>query len=197
MKINLQNNLNFQKKLIAHGGILKFHKPSDVEIYELESPQDEKYMEEIKNSHAWKNGLYTFNIPFVLKNNSGMWATTKCYVQEDKKGNCLGYAVVDEYPDWDEIIFIETVPQARHKNKNRTKKYIGETMMNFLAQNTLNKGKDVLVVNNPVKKVLPFYTENCHCKETESKFVYLDELNTLKLALQNMEHTEKAIDFEA
>ena len=90
--------------------------------------------------------------------------------------------------------FIEVKPACRNKNSKRTVKYIGETMMNFLAQVTKMSGKKYVSVPHPDSEAIGFY-KKCFCALSgQTQGFTLAEDNMDKLKISNFEHTGAEIN---
>ncbi|MBQ7287897.1 MAG: hypothetical protein IJW73_09070 [Candidatus Gastranaerophilales bacterium] len=199
MNISFCNPISFQKKLIAQGGYIQNNESKPCLIYELECGKDRNYMNEVSNSLAWKKATYSENVDYYLSPRFVNYQdTSKIFAIEDCENNCLAFAMLDKFDDAYETSMIEVVPNASSNNKRRTKKYIGETFLNFLAQYTLKEKMPIFNIVYPTKGAYSFYVNKCH-------FVPLNSLNKLmmdkdsaeKLNIQNELHTGKNIEFLA
>ena len=161
MKINKINNLFFQKKLVANAHVIKNNSPEKVSIYELEKEVDNDYFTKAKNDENWKNAQFLEFIESDFKYLSKGEETI--YSMEDSLGNVLGLSKISDFMSFKVLEFIETAPKySIIKKGRRTFKYIGETMLAFIASLCKQEDKylDIAdVVHN--RKVRNFYFNNC------------------------------------
>lgn len=161
MKINKINNLFFQKKLVAKANVIKKNTPERVNIYELEKEVDKDYFEKISKDENWKNAQFLEFIESDFKYLSKGEETI--YSMEDSSGNVLGLSKISDFMNLKILELIETAPKySIIKRGRRTFKYIGETMLAFIASLCKKEDKylDIAdVVHN--RKVRKFYFNNC------------------------------------
>ena len=190
MKINAVNNIFFQKKLIANCKVKSDKKSIPCSFYQLED-KDRDYFIKLIHAKGWENYYYAMIIDGDIRRRN----VDKIYVLEDEKSNCLGYMKVDtHYGDRNFLEFIEVRPDYRAK-KSKKKRYIGETMLNFLAQLTKEQDKQILSVPYPDSDAVEFY-EKCHFAHTGIKrAVILSEENMDELKKSNLAHTGSSVDF--
>jgi len=104
--------------------------------------------------------------------------------------------MLDKFDDSYDTSMIEVAPSASSNNKRRTKKYIGETFLNFLAQYTLKENVPLFKIISPTKKARPFYVEKCFFEPaTLPCQLSLDKKAAQRLNIQNELHTGKNIEF--
>ena len=120
----------------------------------------------------------------------------KIYVLEDGSNDCLGLMKVDtNFEDTNSIEFIEARPDCRAKKNPRQKRYIGETMLNFLAQLAKLTEKSSLSVPYPDRDAVGFYKKCYFISNGKGRACMLTEDNMEKLKKNNFEHTGAVIDF--
>ena len=162
-------------------------------IYKIEdNDEDKDYFVHLIFKPGWKDYLYTMIIDGdIQRGNAG-----DIFVIEDNKDSCLGYMeVFPDDKDKNHLEFLEVKPLCRAKNNKRSKKYTGETLLNFLAQITQKSGKNILYVPHPEPEAYTFY-EKCQFSLDDGKRSFkLTNDNMEKLKKQNLLHTGKEIDF--
>ena len=191
MKISSLNSVPFQKKLVANCAVSGTSGKIPCSIYRLEKG-DENYFEDVYCTPGWKNGYYILSADFDTKNGY----IDSMYVLEDKKNNCLGYTeLIDPKDERNIIEFLEVKPACRHKNPKRTKKYTGETLLNFIAQISEKMGKETVHVIFPVKSAYDFYVKCGFKREDDEIGLKLNKKDALKLQDTNYAHTGSKIEF--
>ena len=136
MKIEvINNNLNFQKQLRAECAVLGAdNKSKSCNIYKLEPEKDQRYFSGLSKTSEWKNSRFMDYAIFHLPRKEENISNT--YVLENKRGECLGFCEITKAED-DYVEVIETCPKYRSegdRNKESEYKYIGETLLAFLAK---------------------------------------------------------------
>ena len=193
MKITPLNNLLFGKKHIATCAVKTAQGNMPCKIYQLEHG-DEQYFENVYENPGWKNKQdYILSVDYDI--NNGYIEST--YVLEDKKNNCLGYVEACDAGDNRMVLeFIEVKPVCRKKNSERKKEYIGETLINFVAQLAKRMKKDTIHVIYPTRTALGFYDKCGFVKGDDNIDLKFNLKNIDKLQKQNYEHTGSLINFE-
>lgn len=212
MKINsVQFSPSFQKKLVAKANVIKEKQPCPVSIYELTKKEDKDYFESLTVDGKW--GLsefaddiaYDFKYSRYLKNFRGK--EFNFYSMEDKDGNCLGILEVDNSKKYKQNIkYIEAVPENSKKRekaifleKEKLKyKYIGETMLAFLAKQQESKLiPKQIVVQSPLAQARNFYLNSYFCFDDKEMFLgsmHLPFENQVSLIEDNEKHTQAQIE---
>lgn len=159
--INL--NLNFQKRLVASATIQRNNKPQEVKIFHLNEPNDNEILERALNTKEWMGTYYLPDLNVTFLND---FEQNKYYVMEDKKGKLLCASVVNERgKKKNKLEYIETAPRLSKYNKGeRSAKFIGETMLAFIAKKG-KKDKKELVIPNVAQRpeTKKFYFDQCRC----------------------------------
>ncbi len=159
--INL--NLNFQKRLVASATIQRNNKPQEVKIFHLNEPNDNEILERALNTKEWMGTYYLPDLNITFLND---FEQNKYYVMEDKKGKLLCASVVNERgKKKNKLEYIETAPRLSKYNKGeRSAKFIGETMLAFIAKKG-RKNKKELVIPNVAQRpeTKKFYFDQCRC----------------------------------
>ena len=156
-------NLNFQKRLVASATIQRNNKPQEVKIFHLNEPNDNEILERALNTKEWMGTYYLPDLNITFLND---FEQNKYYVMEDKKGKLLCASVVNERgKKKNKLEYIETAPRLSKYNKGeRSAKFIGETMLAFIAKNG-KKDKKELVIPNVAQRseTKKFYFDQCRC----------------------------------
>ena len=191
MKISSLNNVPFQKRLVASCAISGSLGKIPCSIYQLEKG-DENYFENLSCIPGWKDGCYILSADFDVKDGY----IDSMYVMEDKKNNCLGYTeLVDAKDERNVIEFLEVKPVCRKRNFKRTKKYVGETLLNFIAQISEKMGKDTVHIIFPVRSAYDFYTKYGFKKVIGEVGLKLNRKEAIELQNTNYKHTGSKIEF--
>ena len=191
MKISPIKNIFFQKKLVANCAVKGSDGNVPCSIYRIED-SDRDYFIKLIYKEGWKDYYYATLIDSDIRKNN----VDKIYVIEDSKSDCLGFMKVDtRFEDKSSLEFIEVKPEFKAKNTDRQLKYIGETMLNFLAQITQSSGKEFIIVPHPDSSAVGFY-KKCHFTPTGKKReVIMSQEDAEKLDKQNYMHTGSKINF--
>ena len=156
MKLNFQNNIAFQKKLIAKCSVVQNNKRIPCNIFELDSNNKEDicYFLPLCKQEAWRNSWYLSSIG----NDLYIGTSAKVYALENENGECLSACEVDDvFDDKDELVFIETAPKYNSLNPRRDLKYAGETMLSFIVQEAKRNKKNEFVITSPHPSAVSFY----------------------------------------
>ena len=190
---NLQQNIQFQKKLIANANVIKNNLPYECQIFELEKGIDKDYF--AKQGQIWKKASYLDSIIEELQPQKHTFIeNSQIYVIEDKKGRCLGYCQQDTSDSENEVAIIEVRPDLRYENEKRKIKYVGETLIAFLTKLSARQKKSSLKINRPAKNANDFYIEKCGFKN-DGKSPKLKKTGFNALIKQNEKRTKGTIDF--
>lgn len=186
------NSINFQKKLVAKAGIITDGKTEDVNIYRLDKRRDIRDIRKALNNPIWE-GNYYLNCE-LFKHWNGYRHLGHIYTIEDKNKNILCYSVIYNKGLFNKSLeLIETAPKiSRYNKKDRKSKYIGETMLAFIASKLKGKNLDVPYVNQEFL-TKSFYTY-CNFELGDRYGAILKKDNAKKLIEQNFQHTGKKIE---
>ena len=185
MKINLQKpNLSFKKTLIGNCNILKDKKPYQCNMYMLDNSNREDcdfFLKPSKqNYELWNNPAKSSY--FWISMMEGWHPNEEIYILEDQKA----------------LFFIETCPKFSYdKEKNRNVKYIGESMLAFLAGIAQKRHNPFISVPAYRGDAIDFYTKKCGFVQADFDYDFclvLTEDNYDKLIKQNELHTGKKIN---
>ena len=195
MRLNIFSpNINFQKRQIAKCTVLKDEKPLPCKISLLENTEEDKeYLKRTMNSPEWQGFHYLDIIEKSLDDN-----ISKSYVLEDNNDNCLAICQIikDGFrgKKFTNISLFESMPSRKKKKFN----YLGETLINFIVQNTDDPNRD-LIISCSVSSAKKFYRK-CKFNDGKSKdffdFIF-DKQRLKKLKKQNQSHTGSFIEFIA
>lgn len=194
MKLSL-DKISFGKKLVAKADIIKNEKPHPCTIYLLERGIDFDYFE--KQRSAWKKAEYLEPVEAELesKHSPNFYFDSDIYALEDSKGKCLGYCEQDEYKDRNILITLETCPKYCADNEKRKVKYVGETLLTFLAALAKKEDKNAFTVHTVVSGAQDFYTKCGFDDGSEGMGRKLDKNKFSALIQQNQNHTGGGIEF--
>ena len=156
-------NINFQKRLVANATIQRNNKPQEVEIFHLDDPQDNKILDKALDTNEWVGSYYLpdLNIGFLSD-----FQQNKYYIMTDKKDKLLCMCVVNERGNKkNKLEYIETAPKLSKYNKGERKvKFIGETMLAFIAKKGKIDKKGLVIPNVAQRpETVKFYFNQCKC----------------------------------
>ena len=169
MKINsLKFNTFFQKKFVSKANILRDNQPYQCDIFQLEKKIDIDYFDKIHDDRNWKFSHYVDDAETVT--NAGA-PNEKTYVIEDKNQKCLGFVCITDYKETNtkEVDYLEVCPIYSNSNRKRTLKYIGETLLAFLAKQAKFQNHDELRVPYVMRNARGFYSK-CGFREDNKIF---------------------------
>ena len=202
MKINSINNfISFKKQLVATGAYLSNGESKPCFFYQLKGEEDKLYLEKVLRTDEWQN----VELVDSLTDNMVNFSNDEFYSIEDSKGNCLGateiYDETIEGMDTKSIHIIETCPKFSTKNEQRNVKYIGESILAFIAKLCKNENKEMIYIPNADTSAKPFYKDKCFFEEKtvadeygELPVFLMDEAFD-DLITQNENHTQEQIEF--
>ena len=192
MKINKINNTQFQKKLIANASVQKNNNPEKVYIYKLEYDTDEAYFQKLKNDKCWENNNY---LSYILVDFAVDQRPCDYFISmEDEKGNVLGISEITSAKNSILLDFLETAPKYSINNKGkRTFKYIGETMLGFIALlcKIVNKRLEIPDIADS-QSARDFYFKNCGFTDTGLNGARMSEFDDF--IARNEHHTGSSIE---
>ena len=165
MNINSSKfNLSFQKKLMAKANVIKNNEPCPVSIYKLDRKQDKDYIKNLReNDSDWSYAYYLTDMEEQFE--QAKYArlingeNLKFYTLEDENQKCLGLVEVDNGGIGKQnIVYFERFPADYQKHRY---KYIGETLLSFLAkQQKAAKAPRKIVVDNAMIEAQEFYLKS-------------------------------------
>ncbi len=161
-------------------------------IYQLEKGKDEDYFEKMIFQKDWQNSRYIMRADDAINENEG---SREVFVLENENKKCLGFCVTNDYKDGINLEYIETIPKQKAKNKKRNMRYIGESLMAFLAHRL--KGKH-FYIKSVLQEAVPFY-DSCSFKQSDNdEYDYkIDEYEKDSVIDINEAHTGEAIELIA
>lgn len=195
MKIGFNNFIpSFKKQLVANANVIKGKEPVVCKIYSLSKKEDKTYFADLKHSQDWAGYKLLIGVAYDLKNQP---VSSRIYSLEDENEKCLGYVETRENNDDKEIIFIETCPSEKHQNKERKYKFIGETLMSFVAGLAKKEHAENIVVPSALPEAWGFYTDCCGFYEDKYDIfgLYLPFGEYDNLINQNKENTKNFIKY--
>lgn len=186
------HNIAFQKKLVAKATIQKDYDSEEVKIYHLDEEKDINDLKRASNQENWYGSFYIDEIcdegVYFINNYT-------VYTMETKDKNVICYSVVDNNRKKEtRLNFIETAPKLSCYNKTkRGFKYVGETMMAFIAKQ--GKKKDFVVGTVADReKTKGFYFKNCKFTPYKTNGAILEQAKLDKFVKNNASHTGKEVE---
>ena len=185
-------SFNFAKTLRGVGAIKSEFGQEEVRIYHLDEVQDKKDLLKARKSPIWKGSYYLDDTAVFadsyIKNYS-------VYSMENSSGDLLCYSVVDNNRSKESRLrLIETAPKYSCYNRlQRNAKYIGETMMAFIAAQSGKKKFTIAEVANR-QTTKDFYYKGCKFIPHKIHGAILPDCNLRKLIDKNANHTGKKIE---
>ena len=161
MNVSHHNNLiSFKKSLVAKTAVVKDGKTKDCKIFVLDKEKDKDYFLKLVQTPEWRGSGFIYRMHSLMFNPD---AAEKFFVLEDNEENCLGYMQVHEQDDYSykKVNYIETCPTYRNDKKKSSVKYVGETLLSFMANLSKKFDTSVLVVSSPMERARKFYEEKC------------------------------------
>jgi hypothetical protein len=187
MQVNF-SNISFKKRLAANCAVLNNNAQSEpCSIYRILPDEDEDYFKKLQNDENWQNSDFLefaiSELP-MLKHDKRY----KMYSIENRNGNCLGFAEIQDGKDFIQIENLETAPKFAHNKKSKYK-YIGETLVTFSTKLAQLLNKSILKVN-PADEAIGFYSQKCGMEYDDDRVICeLPKKQYNDLILQNEKHT--------
>ncbi len=199
MKIPSSNKIAFQKKLAATCSIGQIGSSKKAFIYELDKPEDRIELYKIYYDKKWQYNNYLNEITEEYekprKNNQ-----EKYFIIEDKDKSVLCISVLNTSDKEENILeYIETAPTLSCYNRNsRPIKFIGETMIAFLAKLTKRERKNLFVLEiAPRPLTRKFYFEHCGFNPAPENNAIMPNETLDTLISMNERHTGSKIEIIA
>lgn len=196
MKISSQNSsVSFQKALVAKAGFIRAGQPRTCKIFRLFKDIDNDYFEQVRNKDKWATSAFMKEVSANIKN---LPEQMRIYVLEDKKENCLGLVELVNLPSSNkkEILFLETCPKYSNSNSDRKAKYIGETLLAFIAKIAKKDKNDKVYISVYTENAKPFYVDKCKFVKASksSNAIELPKSKFGHFLFQNALHTKRKIE---
>lgn len=191
MKINNTQKINFQKKLIGLGAIKAQNVSKGVKFFQLDDFAD---IADFKAAQKTQNWFGNYYLNDVVNADEYYFQKFNVYSMEDEASNLLGYFIL-KHSDKETILStIETAPRLSCYKEQRPAKYIGETMMAFIASISGDKNVKVFdIAQRP--KTKNFYFSQCRFSKIPfSENAILRRRNFKKLINANEAHTGKKVE---
>ena len=182
---NINNSINFQKKLVATAGILRNKVSENCKIYELDPKEDrEYYTKQIQLNDAWNTSRYFKRIDEEIRETGDL--AEKFYTLEDKYGNCLVAAITTENYFCNDLEWLASAPNRKADGI----KYGGETILTYLAKKSQANGRESFEVPCAANTAVEFYKKS-RFNLINPKFpnFSLPKKKYGELLKQNKEHT--------
>ena len=191
MRINNTQNINFQKKLIGLGAVKQEDISKAVKFFQLDELSDMHDLKQARKSVDWFGNYYLND---VVNGKGYHIQKYDVFTMEDEAQNILGFSIIDRNGSQTILDTIETAPRLSCYREKRPMKYIGETMMAFIAK--LSGEKDVTVRDIAQRpKTKNFYFSQCRfSKNIFSDGATLRRRNFKKLINANEAHTGKEVE---
>ena len=199
MKIQKTNNLLFQKKLIATCAIGQSDKSKKACIYELDSQKDSFELHKMYYDNKWQNNNYLEEITEEYERPNRR-KQDRYFIIEDQDKNIVCISVLDTCGNSQNTLeYIETAPSLSCYNINsRPIKFIGETMIAFLAKLTQQQKKDLFVLEvAPKEPTRNFYFEHCGFTSIPENNAIMNKDKLEGLIRMNEDHTGSKIEIIA
>lgn len=190
---------SFQKKLLAKTELKQAEEKVPCNFYLLDSVDDEDYIVKQSNTCEWYDSIYFSLIASDYADGKYYLSpNVSFYTMEDENGNCL--AAIEELKHSDgyrNIELIEVAPIHSERNSYRQIKYIGETMVSFLASLIRKENpEEKLCVSFPADDVKFFWKKLGFEKRFgSSSELIISEENTNALLERNQQHNDSKIEF--
>lgn len=207
MKINLLNNLSFQKTLVAKAGIITNKKSEECNIYSLNPEEDYEYFSDLSNDENWDDNQWAYIMDCAIRK-MDYFQERNFYVLENNNEECLGYVQTYEKTDqpkdnslsplqYDYINYLEVAPQLQNNDigSQKNNKYIGETLFAFLCKLSQATNKKCIKLNSTDDSIT-FY-DKCNCTyvpRLDNNYMIISEDNYEKTIKQNEQHTGRKIE---
>ncbi len=185
MKINKLNLIPFEKQLKAACAVLKNGVSKECKIYRISYEEDKDYYKKEETINDWEDcGLWETHRLWFEKN----LLKDDTYVLESEN-KPIGITHVITKNGKKSINTLAKCP----KSDERGYKYIGETLVAYLARLCKQTGKTTLIVPHWFKSAEKFYVNKCGFKNVDN-CLCLDEEGLDKLISQNESHTGKKLE---
>lgn len=189
-----KNNINFQKHLVANATIKSDNKQEKVKIYQFDNSKDLQDLINAQKTKSWENNFYLNDSIIDFERFFGNF---DYYTMENNNKDILCFSIVDnKRKKHTKLEYLETAPKLSCYNaSSRPFKYIGETMMAFLAHLAQKEDKDFLVdfvAERP--KTQNFYFKQCGFKKDSSRNGIIKNKDLGKLIKLNATHVGCEID---
>lgn len=193
MNIDFKNNISFQKSLVAKAKIIVNGRQESAEIFHLDKNEDMVVFKKNTDNQDWENNYYLADIQEVSPEEAAT-LRFKIYCIENKE-KPLGYVYISSDFNNIEVDILETAPVHSTYNSKRTAKYIGETLLSFLATLAKKEGKNLTVEGiAPREKTKDFYFKQCGFKIADKDTGIIPYRLLDNLISQNEKHTGAKIE---
>lgn len=210
-----RNNIYFQKQLLAKCSIPRTDGTKEectISILDKKDEKDKHYFANARKNHLWDFGQYISIVDTYLSDASADTEgeldlkSTDFYTIENSSKECIGYCVSyytnkeDSTDDKSSIHveYLEKIPDLsldRYENYDYNYKYIGQTMLSFIAK--LAKKMNADNINLFMAKATPrFYLNKCYFRRAYPSMnsAYLPAVDYDKLIERNEKNCSSTID---
>ena len=193
MNITSVRNINFQKTLKAKAAIQHEGEIRSVDIFCIDDDKDVSALEKQADFWDWNRSFYLPEI-FAFCPSTSSEMRYQLYTLE-LDGKLLAYSIIHKTEDDIEVELLEVAPAYSVYNTERKTKYVGETMMSFLASVAKKEGKKVSITEVADReKTKNFYFQLCGFDELPDKQALLSGCKLDNLISNNQGHTGKKIE---
>ena len=196
MRISSLNNIAFQKNLTATCSIGQTGSSKKAFIYELDRPEDRIILYKIFYDKKWQYNNYLNEITEEYEKPDKN-SQEKYFIIEDKDKNILCISVLNTSNEKENVLeYIETAPTLSCYNRNsRPIKFIGETMIAFLAKLTKRERKDLFVLEIAPKPLTRnFYFIHCGFNPVPENNAIMPKEKLDTIIKMNERHTGSKIE---
>lgn len=193
MKIYSLDNAQFKKRLKAKCKVLNNNNEQEqCRIYRLEPGTDDSYFKNLRKKPEWESAAFLDYAIFQLPRKEVF--RSDAFVIENEKEECIGFCELS-VADNGYIEVIETCPKYRNKEENKESryKYIGETMLAFLAKQAKETSIENILLTS--KESTIDYYKKLGFKKIGTRTMRLYKSNYDSLIENNEKNTESKIDF--
>ena len=192
MRINNNTHkINFEKKLIGLGAIKQEDISKAVKFFQLDELSDMKDLKKARKTTEWVGNYYLNDL---VEGSDYFHKRFDIITMEDEAQNVIAYSMLSRSGEQTIISTLEAAPKYSCYRENRTRKFIGESMMAFIA--ALSGEKSVKAPDIAFrKKTRDFYFSQCFFTQVPfSDDGVLMKKNLKKLIKSNEAHTGKKVE---
>lgn len=198
MKINSNNYINFQKKLVATSKVGDVGARQKVNIYELDKFSDRVDLDRLYMTSAWDKSYYVeeINDEFAKKFFTPLGQDSHFYIMENSQKEPICVSVLNKANrKKNQLDYLETAHSySTYGDGTRRVRYIGETMLAFLVKMTKKEDKNFEVPDVAQReKTKAFYFDHCGFKQIGDRVAYLKKKNFKNFLSLNKSHTGSKI----
>ena len=196
MKLQKINSIFFQKKYVADCVVGDTNSRQKARIFELNSKDDLFALHKMHYKENWQGSYYLKEITEEFEEYLDKDTDDKYYSLETPEGDVLCLSVLNKRDKTNYLEYIETAPKISCYNReNRAMRFIGETMIAFLAKLTRLEGKNLVIKDIADRKLTQnFYFNHCHFTPVSANNAIMENERLTNLERLNENHTGSTID---